>query len=83
MNEEIMTNVNEEAIEAVEEQMTKGSGLGWKIGLGAAVGAGAVYLLATKVVKPMINKIKAKKESKKAQEELEVEEFDTDDFKLD
>ena len=87
MNEEIMTNVTEEvgmeAVEAVEEQMVKGSGNGWKIGLGVAAGAGLGYILYKKVIKPGINKLKAKREAKKAQQEVTYEVYDTEDFKLD
>lgn len=85
MNEEIMVNATEEvAIEAAEEQMVKGSGNGWKYGIAIAAGVGLSYILYKKVIKPGINKIKAKRDAKKAQqEEVTYEVYDTEDFKLD
>ena len=81
MNEEIM--LNEEVMDIAEEAVAKGSGKGWKIGLGVAAVAAEGYQLAKKVVKPAIEKHKAKKAAKKAQEEVKYEVYDTEDFKLD
>jgi len=71
VNENVM---NEEVMETEETNETSGNGIvGWIIGGVAAIGAGIV--LGTKVIKPWIEKRKARKEA------LEVSylECDSDD----
>lgn len=61
--------MNEEVMEATEEIVNSGSGKGFKVaaGVGIAVLVGGVaYKYA---VKPLVAKIKAKKEQKKAEAE--------------
>ena len=72
MEENIITN---EAVDTVEEIVATNSGNGLIYGVVGAAAMGAAIMLATKVVKPMIAKHKAKKE-----EEDEVIYIDPDKY---
>lgn len=65
-NNEVM--VNEEVIEVVEEVATSGTYNGIVILSTGLATLGAGYLLVKKVVLPLIEKIKAKKEAKLAED---------------
>lgn len=55
---------NEEMVYEVEESNdVKSSGKAGKVVIGVAAAIGAGYVLCKKVVKPIINKVKAKKEN--------------------
>ena len=73
-NNEVM--VNEEVIEAVEEVATSNTYNGIVVLSSGIVTLGAGYLLVKKVIIPLVDKIKAKKEAKRAEAECES----TEDF---
>lgn len=66
--------VNEEVIEVTEEIATAGFGKGFKVAAGIGLTALGGFAAYKYVIKPMVAKIKAKKEQQKIN--TEVDDFD-------
>ena len=76
MNEEIMVN---EVIETTEEIATASSGKGFKVAAGVGLTVLGGFVAYKYVIKPVIAKIKAKKE----QQMINAEVYDFDDAEID
>ena len=76
-NNEIM--VNEDVIEMAEEIATAGSGNGFKVAAGVGLTALGGFVAYKYVIKPMVVKIKTKKE----QQRINAEVDDFDDTEID
>ena len=61
--------VNDEVVDATEEIVTAGSGKGFKVAAGVGIAVLAGGMAYKYVAKPLIAKIKAKKEQKKMEAE--------------